>query len=57
MKKAGEVREAENAEFQVTVNDQRATQVILKKALDKLKSFYEFLQVQIKFKKFNIKRI
>jgi len=48
MKKAGEVREAENAEFQVTVNDQRATQVILKKALDKLKSFYEkkaFLQV------------
>merc|ERR1719207_64344 len=46
MKKAGEVREAENAEFQVTVNDQRATQVILKKALDKLKSFYEFLQVR-----------
>eukprot|EP00746_Dinoflagellata_sp_MGD_P125248 gnl/MRDRNA2_/MRDRNA2_59980_c0_seq1.p1 gnl/MRDRNA2_/MRDRNA2_59980_c0~~gnl/MRDRNA2_/MRDRNA2_59980_c0_seq1.p1 ORF type:complete len:449 (+),score=162.45 gnl/MRDRNA2_/MRDRNA2_59980_c0_seq1:1-1347(+) len=48
MKKAGEVREAENAEFQVTVNDQRATQVILNKALDKLKSFYEkkgFLQV------------
>jgi hypothetical protein len=45
MKKAGEVREAENAEFQVTVNDQRATQVILKKALDKLKSFYEFVQV------------
>lgn len=41
MKKAGELREAENAEFQVTVNDQRATQVILKKALDKLKSFYE----------------
>lgn len=41
MKKAGEVREAENDEFQVTVNDQRATQVILKKALEKLKSFYE----------------
>merc|ERR1719310_1721664 len=41
MKKAGEVREAENKEFQVTVQDQRATQVILKKALDKLKSFYE----------------
>jgi hypothetical protein len=46
MKKAGEVREAENKEFQVTVNDQRATQVILKKALDKLKSFYELLQVK-----------
>merc|ERR1719310_1822181 len=48
MKKAGEVREAENKEFQVTVQDQRATQVILNKALEKLKSFYEkkgFLQV------------
>merc|ERR1719386_101365 len=48
MKKAGEVREAENADFQVTVSDQRATQVILNKALEKLKSFYEkkaFLQV------------
>merc|ERR1719265_1132758 len=41
MKKAGEVREAENKEFQVTVSDQRATQVILNKALEKLKSFYE----------------
>lgn len=41
MKKAGEVREAESKEFQVTVSDQRATQVILKKALEKLKSFYE----------------
>merc|ERR1719327_532287 len=41
MKKAGEVREAENKDFQVTVADQRAAQVILTKALEKLKSFYE----------------
>lgn len=41
MKKAGEVREAENKDFQVTVADQKAAQVILTKALEKLKSFYE----------------
>jgi hypothetical protein len=46
MKKAGEVREAENKEFQTTVSDQRATQVILNKALEKLKSHYELLQQQ-----------
>jgi len=44
MKKASELREKENADFQVTVQDQKATQVILTKALDKLKSFYSFLQ-------------
>merc|ERR1719158_10169 len=33
IKKASEAREKENAEFQTTVADQRATQVILKKAL------------------------
>jgi len=39
--KASQVREGENAEFQSTVADQRATQDILAKALDKLKAFYK----------------
>jgi len=39
--KASQVRESENAEFQTTVADQRATQEILDKALGKLKAFYE----------------
>jgi len=41
IKKASEVREGENAEFQTTVADQRATQTILAKALMKLKDFYK----------------
>merc|ERR1719156_78225 len=41
MKFASEDREAENAEYQQTVADQRATQVILKKALDKLAAVYK----------------
>merc|ERR1719174_3081800 len=46
IKKASQVREAENAEFQTTIADQRATQAILTKALGKLKEFYKkaFLQ-------------
>ena len=40
-KRAGEDREAENAEFQATVADQRATQEILNKALARLQAFYE----------------
>merc|ERR1719473_1923103 len=40
IKKASEAREEENAEFQTTVADQRATQAILAKALKKLESFY-----------------
>mmetsp|Transcript_144949 Transcript_144949/g.263570 ORF Transcript_144949/g.263570 Transcript_144949/m.263570 type:complete len:761 (-) Transcript_144949:73-2355(-) len=40
MKKASEVREEENADFQVTIADQRATQDILTKALSKLEVFY-----------------
>jgi len=40
MKRASENREKENHEFQTTVTEQRATQAILKKALDKMKSFY-----------------
>jgi len=39
--KASQTRETENAEFQVTVADQRATQAILTKALDRLKEFYK----------------
>jgi hypothetical protein len=38
--KASETREKENAEFQTTIGDQRATQAILDKALLKLKAFY-----------------
>merc|ERR1719261_2159415 len=39
-KRAGEDREAENAEFRATVADQRATQEILNKALARLQAFY-----------------
>merc|ERR1719453_1866897 len=39
--KASQVREGENAEFQTTVADQRATQDILTKALGKLQAFYK----------------
>jgi len=39
--KASQTRETENAEFQTTVADQRATQAILTKALDRLKAFYK----------------
>jgi hypothetical protein len=41
VKKASQTRESQNAEFQVTVSDQRATQAILTKALDRLKAFYK----------------
>merc|ERR1719502_1567978 len=41
IKKASQVRETENTEFQTTVADQRATQEILTKALGKLKEFYK----------------
>merc|ERR1719265_252386 len=46
MSKASQNREKENHEFQTTVTEQRATQAILKKALDKLKSFYALMQKQ-----------
>jgi hypothetical protein len=56
MKKASENRQAENKDFLMTVNDQRATAEILKKALDKLRSFYAkkaaFMQQQAKQGKF-----
>jgi predicted nucleic acid-binding Zn-ribbon protein len=41
VKKASQTREEQNTEYQATVSDQRATQTILTKALDKLKSFYK----------------
>mmetsp|Transcript_27226 Transcript_27226/g.65563 ORF Transcript_27226/g.65563 Transcript_27226/m.65563 type:complete len:671 (+) Transcript_27226:102-2114(+) len=40
IKEAGQNREKENADFQATVQDQRATQDILAKALAKLKAVY-----------------
>merc|ERR1719473_900387 len=40
MKRASEDREIENKDFQETMADQRATQAILTKALDRLKQFY-----------------
>merc|ERR1719390_144862 len=41
IKKAGENREAENAEYQTTIAEQRATQEIVKKALARMKAFYK----------------
>jgi len=40
MMKATEVRKEENKDFDITIQDQRATQAILTKALDRLKAFY-----------------
>merc|ERR1719321_1177757 len=41
MKHASENRATENQDFQVTVADQKATQEILQKALEKLNNFYK----------------
>jgi len=41
IKSASENREAENAEFQSVITDQRATQAILTKALKRLQEFYK----------------
>merc|ERR1719262_1279207 len=40
LKRAGEDREKASAEFQMTVADQRASQALLKKALQVLEDFY-----------------
>jgi hypothetical protein len=40
MKKASEIREGENADFQQTMSDQRITQAILKKAIDRMNQAY-----------------
>jgi hypothetical protein len=50
LQRAGENRVKENADFQKTVTDQVATQEILAKALDKLATFYDLLQVEHKDK-------
>merc|ERR1719243_464765 len=44
MKRAGEDRESENAEFQETVADQRAAQQILTMALNRMKQVYGLVQ-------------
>ena len=41
LKRAGEDREAENADFQAVVADQRATNKLLTNALDVLKAVYD----------------
>jgi DNA repair exonuclease SbcCD ATPase subunit len=44
MKRVSEAREAENADFQQTIADQRLTQMILKKAVDRMKQVYALVQ-------------
>merc|ERR1719436_1319451 len=44
MKRASEVREADNADAQQTVTDHRLTQMILEKALARMKQVYALLQ-------------
>jgi len=44
MKRASEVREGENADFQLTVGDQRMTQIILQKAIGRMSEVYALLQ-------------
>mmetsp|Transcript_102028 Transcript_102028/g.317373 ORF Transcript_102028/g.317373 Transcript_102028/m.317373 type:complete len:575 (-) Transcript_102028:195-1919(-) len=44
LKEAGEERKAQNAVFQTSASDERATVKILQKALDRLKQFYSFGQ-------------
>jgi len=46
MKAASEQRELENKDFQTTVADQKATQTILKKAMERMKAFYGLLQTK-----------
>uniref|UniRef100_A0A7S3MG34 Uncharacterized protein n=1 Tax=Spumella elongata TaxID=89044 RepID=A0A7S3MG34_9STRA len=46
MKKASENREAENADYQQTVSDQRLSQMILSKALKRMKQVYAMLQAE-----------
>merc|ERR550525_1407858 len=44
MKRASEMREAENAVYQQTIEDQRLTKVILRKALARMMQVYAPLQ-------------
>uniref|UniRef100_A0A7S1LKS7 Uncharacterized protein n=1 Tax=Alexandrium catenella TaxID=2925 RepID=A0A7S1LKS7_ALECA len=44
MKRASELREAENADYQETIVDHRLTQMILAKALDRMQQVYAMVQ-------------
>jgi len=44
MKRRSETREGENADYQTTVQDQRLTQMILQKAIDRMSQVYAFLE-------------
>merc|ERR1719335_715071 len=44
MKRASEDREAENSDYQQAVSDQRITQMILDKALQRMKQVYSMMQ-------------
>jgi uncharacterized coiled-coil protein SlyX len=46
MKAASEIREGENADYQQTITDQRLMQIILAKALERMKQVYVLLQRQ-----------
>merc|ERR1719266_1569763 len=46
MKRSSEIREGEDADFQQTVSDQRFTQMILDKALTRMKEVYALLEQQ-----------
>jgi hypothetical protein len=48
MKRASEVREGENADYQQTVNDQRLTQQILQKAIERMMQVYEADELSVK---------
>merc|ERR1719443_854696 len=56
VQRSNELRVKENKEFQSAVADQRATQVILKKALDRLGDFYAEQFVQLKAKHRHMKQ-
>merc|ERR1719171_1653527 len=56
VQRSNELRVKQNKEFQSAVADQRATQVILKKALDRLGDFYAEQFVQLKAKHRTLKQ-
>jgi len=45
MKRRSETREGENADYQTTVQDQRLTQMILQKAIDRMSQVYALMQM------------
>lgn len=47
MKRASATREAENADSQQTITDQRMTQIVLNKALTSLKAVYSLIQQRV----------